>query len=94
MIKMIISLLNSSGYDINLALLFSLFPGNQFALCIVTSATSGLSNDTFPLPQALPSSIGTIITDNPSKPWYNYCIYIRDGQFHFRYSDSAHFSSI
>ena len=36
--------------------------------------TSGLLNDNCPLPRTPPSRIGTVITDNPSKPWYNYVL--------------------
>ena len=36
---------------------------------------SGLFNDNSPLPRASSSRIGTVITDNLSKPWYNYYLY-------------------
>ena len=35
-------------------------------------ATSRFSTDNCPLPPTLPSRIGTVFKDNPSKLWYNY----------------------
>ena len=40
-------------------------------------ATSGLSYDNRSSPSGFALGIGTVINDNPSKPWINYYIYTR-----------------
>ena len=57
-------------------LLFSLFPGNQFALRIVWyKIVIPWQHQDYRTITALSLGIETVINDNPSKPWYNYYTY-------------------